>query len=301
MTTATLLLCGVLASQGWAESLGPVIRALEERLNSRAVGSISGQVDFEFAYVRAGHTQDAVLLEEAPGSAPTTPAAPEEGVSETAPEEEPTRDDTASHQSAGDAMAAGAEAQIQETMRDSTEAYHRNMPRREILRHTDEAATTQPPIVELPDDLQTADVAALKERLSRPVVSDQNTLLLGVRAVKADPRYVDETLTLADEELSVMERRFLVWDAKQIWDRWPTGSLLHLETDAGEADGEVAEIPLHWSFRRPGAPPFDNPKVMAEGEFPLVLKRRDGEWKVSHIEVFVAQISGRLVSAQRNE
>ena len=190
--------------QGEAQSASRAIRLLEDRLNNKAIGTISGQVDFEFAYVRAGYAQDVVLLEEIPTVENPLPASAPADES-LATEEIAAREDTASQWASEDTVAGGAPDSAavvaQSARRDSIEAYRRNMPRREIARRTVGSSGTQPPPVGVPDDLAQADVAALKGRLSPPVAGDGQSLLLAVRPPRQDARYAGESVSLADEEL----------------------------------------------------------------------------------------------------
>jgi len=96
----------------------------------------------------------------------------------------------------------------------------------------------------------------------------------------------------------MMERRGLYWEFRQLAHHWSVGSVLFLEVQADEPRGEMAEISLQWSFRRPGPPPFDKPEIIASGKLPLPFKRVEKEWKVSHIEKLIAALHEAVAMKQ---
>lgn len=147
---------------------------------------------------------------------------------------------------------------------------------------------------QLPAELRLADVAALKGRFKAQAgLSDK--VYLGVRPVAKDKRFAGERLSLAESELSMEERRQLRWDTHELFRNWPGGSVLFLEADETAARGNDAEVPVHWSFRRPGPPPFDQPEILASGELMLSMRKVGGEWKVSHIEKLIGALHANVV------
>ncbi|MCC7264633.1 MAG: hypothetical protein IT369_19130 [Candidatus Latescibacteria bacterium] len=151
---------------------------------------------------------------------------------------------------------------------------------------------------DLPVELRLADVVALKGRY-KPQVGLSEKVYLGVRAVARDERFSGERLSLAETELSMEERRQLRWDTHELFRNWPGGSVLFLEAGEAAAQGDAAEVPVYWSFRRPGPPPFDKPEVLASGMMNLSLRKVGEEWKVSHIERLIAALHTEVVKVQK--
>lgn len=151
---------------------------------------------------------------------------------------------------------------------------------------------------DLPAELRLADVVALKGRY-KPQAGLSDKVYLGVRAVVKDKRFSGERLSLAETELSMEERRQLRWGTHELFRNWPGGSVLFLEADETVAQGDAAEVPVRWSFRRPGPPPFDKPEILASGEMVLSLRKVGEEWKVSHVERLIGALHAGVVKEQK--
>lgn len=147
---------------------------------------------------------------------------------------------------------------------------------------------------QLPAELRLADVAALKGQFKTQVGLSEK-VYLGVRPVAKDERFSQERLSLAETELSMEECRQLRWDTHEVFRNWPGGSVLFLEADETAAQGDAAEVPVRWSFRRPGPPPFDKPEILTSGELTLFLRKVGAEWKVSHIERLIGALHAGVV------
>ena len=146
----------------------------------------------------------------------------------------------------------------------------------------------------LPLDLQQANVDSLKATLSLPAGLDTLSLLLGVYPSGPDVLDTGARPTLAESELSMMDRRQQRWLLEALKDYWPTGSVLFLTTPDMEPTGSVAAVPIHWSFRRPTRPPQE-PEVLAYGQHTLTFQNVAGDWKASHIEDLIADIRMALI------
>lgn len=267
-----------MVTAAWGASPEYTIQRLQDRLNSHALSSIAGTVDYEYLYaVQASHT--VVLLEDPPAAAPALP-------------------DTGGG-AAGPAPPPASPAFTAVTILDTV----RNAQGRDslVVQRIDTPSSTGRPSLgadgpperltsaDLPEDLRSVDTAGLRRAmpLAHP---GADALYLAVRQVGDDPRYPGERLTLADQQVALAGRRLLRWQLGQLYQRWPSGSVLMLENAAVAAGGARVQVPVRWSYRRPVSDPAAYPAVLASGEFVLELVAVDEGWRVSHAETLVAAL-----------
>lgn len=131
------------------------------------------------------------------------------------------------------------------------------------------------------------------------LLGQSDKVYLGVRAVAKDERFSGERLSLAETGLSMEARRQLRWDTHEVFRNWPGGSVLFLEANETGFQGNAAEVPVRWSFRRPGPPPFDKPEILASGMINLSMRKMGEEWKVSHVERLIGALHAEVVKEQK--
>ncbi|MFA6110807.1 MAG: hypothetical protein WDA75_18765 [Candidatus Latescibacterota bacterium] len=158
----------------------------------------------------------------------------------------------------------------------------------------------------LPLDLQQADVAAIREAI--PVPRDARPdapLYLCVVKVDTSRSYPSGVLTLAEEELSVMERRIWRYRYRQLHLVAATdmpGNVLFIEGRSGlatmraviaDSTFEVSlDLPVKLSFRELGLTAW---RTLASVDTTVLLVQRRGEWKISHPERLLGALHGLLM------
>jgi hypothetical protein len=275
----------VVVGAGWCTTPEYVLQRLQDRLNSRALSSVVGTVDYEYLYVVQG-SDAVVLLEEPPVVVPTLP----DTGSTAAP---------ASVETSPVTRVAVLDSVKDSQGRDSV-----------VVRWTEVPAPAAPPVeatavrpprltrAELPAELRQAEVAALRRELL-PAVSGGEPVYLAVRPVEDDRRFPGERLTLVDQELPLAGRRLLRWQAQQWYQQWPPGSALILEHAPVAASGDRLTVPVRWSYRLPLIDPSDPRAILAEGEVVLALVRTADTWQVSQVEKLVAALQQGAAQARR--
>lgn len=158
----------------------------------------------------------------------------------------------------------------------------------------------------LPLDLQQADVAAIREAI--PVSRDAWTdVPLYLCVVKVDPSrsYTNGVLTLAEEELSTMERRIWRYRFRQLHRKAATdipGGRMFIDGRSGlatmravitDSTFEVSlDLPVKLSFRELGMTAWS---TVASVDTTILLVQRRGEWKISHPERLLGALYGLLM------
>lgn len=274
-----------------AEEARLVLQRLQEGINNQAMTALLGPVDVEFVYTLNPQARTVALLEPGPEPPPPredppAPVVPRDSLDTAVPADATTTTTGAPAHGAccGAVGAGGVVARLDSVTGDSVWVPVEVEPQAETER-------SRP---EIPADLADADPGALKARLTPPDVGAERTAYLAVLEVAPDSGHRGERLSLAEDELPLMERRLLRWDARQIYRNWPTGALLYL-TSARQALAEGQEtLPVTWELRRPGAPGAA-PRVLASGALELDLRRVDGQWLVSGIQHLVGALHGTVV------
>ena len=145
---------------------------------------------------------------------------------------------------------------------------------------------------DLPADLRQADIATLRANLPWSPRMPEETGYLAAWKASGTYWFPDERLTLAESELSVMERRQWRWKAREVFRHKPFGSILLLHAGKPVASGQGFELPVQWSFRRPNRLSWE---TLTSGEVTLTFQKVDGVWKASHIEQLIAALYERVI------
>lgn len=283
-----LVLVGAVQGQA-ADATHLVLKRLEQGINRRALTALLGPVDVDFAYTLNPAARTVALLE----LGPEQPIAEKEE----APVPVVPRDSldvvvSATHTAAGARLAAGSGVccgdpgtvrRLDPVTGDSVWVPVEAKPQAEF----------EAPRPEIPADLAAADLDALKAQLTSPNVRDGKTAYLAVHKVVVDPRRTGRRLSLAEEELTLMERRLLRWDARQIYGNWPAAAMLSLTSTQKDMEGDEGTLPVTWELRRPAAP--GTLQVVASGELDLDFRRVDGQWVVSGIQHLVHALHRAVV------
>jgi hypothetical protein len=281
------------AGQGGAtDPVHPVLKRLEKGINTHAVTALLGPVDVEFVYTFNPQTRSVALLE--PGPEPPVaekeeapaPVVPRDSLDMAVLTDAATFDAAALDPCCGGGGGDGMVAWVDSTTGDSIWV--------PVEVPVKPQAETQRPRPEIPADLADTDLDVLKARLTPPDGIPERTAYLAVLEVTADPRQPVQRLSLAADELSLMERRLLRWDAHQIYRNWPTGALLCLTSAQQDLDGYQATLPITWELRRPGAPGAD-PRVLVSGALDLELRQVDDQWLLSGIQHLVGTLHRAVV------
>ncbi|MEW6755458.1 MAG: hypothetical protein AB1505_31445 [Candidatus Latescibacterota bacterium] len=248
-----------------SEDVSLVVRRLQDRVNEGAGASLLAPVDYEFAHVRAPRP-GVVLLDSA--------AATAIGRTDTVAQETEVvvRRDSTRLPDGGDSVFVATEERVREIGPAAS-------PEEEAWRA-------------LPDDLRHADLAALQAMLGPPPAAGWRLAVLEHRPDST--KDLTERTTLAETELTLMERRVLHWKLRQLRQQWPGGSQLFLGCPDCTVDDDPASVPVRWSVRRRGPPPFDKPDIVASGELTLVLKKTGAERRVSHVEELIGTLYGAV-------
>ena len=138
-------------------------------------------------------------------------------------------------------------------------------------------------------DLREAVPGELKERLTAD--GQDPEVLLGVQEMGEDPRYVGERLSLADTELSLMERRMLVWRIRRLFGRL-AGKYLRLEVVSAHTEDQSASARLAWSVEGVHG------QVESRGAVDLSLRKTPGGWRIVQIARVIAALDQGLAAAQ---
>lgn len=146
----------------------------------------------------------------------------------------------------------------------------------------------------LPDDFLEADVEELKVQIGPPLLGER-VALLAVSQVPEEHQGGDCCVTLAERELSPMERR--IWRLKmgKIYVSMPSGSIFFFNYNGNEEQGEEVEGIMQWQLRKPSGPPSNSPITLIEGEVPLTYRKVDDTWRASHVERLLNSIFKALV------
>ena len=278
-----------MVAAAWGASPEYTLQRLEDRLNSHALSSIVGTVDYEYLYA-AQASSAVVLLEEPPAPAP---ALPDTGAGTAVP-------------AAPQASPAIAAITALDTVRSAQGTDSLVVQRLQAPGSAEPLSpgADRPPgrltRADLPEDLRSVDTAGLRRAM--PLAAPgADALFLAVRQVGDDHRYPGERLTLADQELSAEGRRRLRWQIAQLFDRWPSGTVLVLERLGGSAVDGQAEFAVRWSFRSPSSSVGDPSSPSVTGQTTLRLVEGEGGWRVSHVEGLIADLREGVDRARRGE